>query len=184
METFTQAKSLIENPDFVKQRRKALACLDQSVLDPPLIPIVIGFNELDHCFTLQSCYGHFLYEGQTDKHNLTPLPTGSSPGPIEYRIAYLALCIENSEAGRTLIKTLQDLVDIDPQSIQFGSADWFWDRQVNTYVLQVEPDRFKHLDRAVLGFDEALSIENVRRKFFDHLKKILRIEQADDMHCF
>ena len=63
---------------------------------------------------------------------------------------------------------------IDPENIQFCCADWFWKKQVNSYVLQVEPDRFKHEDRAILDFKEALKIEKVRNKFFIHLENLLQ----------
>jgi hypothetical protein len=172
METFTKAKPLTENPHYLAQRRDCLASLDDSMLDAPIAPIVAGFNERSCCFTLQSCYGHFLYKGQTDAHNLAPLPAAKPIHPIEYRIAYIAMCIENNDAGRTLIEALRQVVAIDPQNIQFGSAHWFWKRQVNTYVLQVEPDRFKYRDRAPLAYEEAITIEGLRNRFFARLNAL------------
>jgi hypothetical protein len=174
METFTRTKPLSENPHYQKQRRNRLESLDESILDAPIAEIVAGFNALAHCFTLQSCFGHFLYDGQTDAHNLAPLPTTKPLHAIEYRIAYIALCIENSDAGRRLIKALKRVVDLDPKNIQFGCADWFWRQQVNSYVLQVEPDRFKHQDRATIEYQEAVIIEDVRNTFFARLNALLR----------
>jgi hypothetical protein len=174
METFTQPKTLTDNPHYPEQRHNCLASLDDASLDAPIAEIVTGFNALTHCFTLQSCFGHFLYNGQTDEHNLAPLPIAKPIHAIEYRIAYIALCIENSEAGRTLIEALNQVVDIDPQNIQFGSAEWFWRRQANSYVLQVEPDRFKYQDRATLEYEEAIVIEDVRNKFFARLDALLQ----------
>ncbi|MGD9009419.1 MAG: hypothetical protein PVG41_15955 [Desulfobacteraceae bacterium] len=174
METFTQFKPLTENSLYPEQRRNCLTSLDIASLDAPIAEIVTGFNALAYCFTLQSCFGHFLFKGQTDEHNLAPLPSAKPIHAIEYRIAYIALCIENSSAGSTLIEALRQVVDIDPQNIQFGSAEWFWRRQVNSYALQVEPDRFKYQDRATLEYEEALIIEDVRNKFFARLDALLR----------
>jgi hypothetical protein len=49
-----------------------------------------------------------------------------------------------------------------------------WERQVNSFALQVEPDRFKHSDQAILGCDEALHLEKIRNIFFGALKKLSR----------
>jgi len=54
---------------------------------------------------------------------------------------------------------------------------WFWERQINSYALQVEPDRFTHEDRAILGYKEALKIENIRNEFFVQLKELLQKQQ-------
>lgn len=173
METFTQSKPLTENPQYREQRLNCLKSLDYASLDAPIAELVAGFNALACCFTLQSCFGHFLYKGQKDKHNLSPLPPDKITSPIEYRIAYIGLCIENSDAGHSLIEALKRVADIDPQNIQFGCAEWFWGRQINSYVLQVEPERFKYQDCATLEYEEALAIENVRNQFFARLDVLL-----------
>ncbi len=36
---------------------------------------------------------------------------------------------------------LRQIPAIDPEYIQFGCAEWFWEAQVNSYALQVEPMR-------------------------------------------
>jgi hypothetical protein len=69
---------------------------------------------------------------------------------------------------------LQKITAVDPENIQFCSARWFWGRQVNSYALQVEPDRFKHQDKAVLDYKEALYIENLRNEFFLKLERLLQ----------
>jgi hypothetical protein len=138
-----------------------------------VVDIVSRLNRLPHCYTLQSCYGHFVYGSQEDPHDLNPLPVTESTGRVEYRIAYIALCVENCHAGRRLLQLLRDLVLLEPDTIQFGSADWFWQRRVNSYALQVEPGRFKHQDRAVLGYQEALHVEKVRNHLFARLKELL-----------
>lgn len=142
-------------------------------MDAPIIDIINGFNSLPHCFTLQSCYGHFVYNGQKDAFNLASLPPKVPGGKVTYRIAYIAFCIENNGAGKKLFKELARISALDPENIQFCCAKWFWERQVNSYVLQVEPDRFKHKDTAVLAFEEALHIEKTRNEFFKGLHKLL-----------
>ena len=143
------------------------------MIDMPIIELVNGFNKLPYCFTLQSCYGHFVYSGQKDSYNLEPLPAGDTSAKVEYRIAYIAFCIANSLLGRGLLACLKEITAIDPENIQFCCAEWFWKRQINSYALQVEPDRFKRKDTAVLDFKEALHIEKIRNEFFIRLYEAL-----------
>jgi hypothetical protein len=178
LETFIEPKQLQDNPKFIKQKPKSLAGLSDAMIDEPIIKIVNNFNKRPYCFTLQSCFGHFLYSGQNDPYNVDPIPLGRSINTIEYRIAYLAFCIENSEPGRNFLNALKELTFIDLQNIQFCSAEWFWKRQLNSYALQVEPDRFKDKDTAILGYHEALQVEKVRNEFFLQLKTLLQ-KQSD-----
>jgi hypothetical protein len=175
METFHPVKALVPNPDFTDQRRRWLSGLEYRKIDPPLRPLIRRLNDRPDCFTLQCCYGHFVYGKQPDPHNLTPLPVKAIPAEVDitYRIAYLALCIDNNAAGRALLERLGRLPKLDPANIQFGSPTWFWRQQVNTYALQVEPERFKHLDQAVLGDAEARRIERLRADFFARLAEEL-----------
>ena len=177
METYTEPKELVENPHYQAQRQKNLGSLSDSMIDEPIIEIVNGFNKLPYCFTLQSCYGHFLYNGQKDTHSLDPLPVTNTIARVEYKIAYIALCIEDSDSGRRLFEALKEITIIDPENIQFCCAEWFWKRQVNSYALQVEPDRFKHEDKAILDYKEALNIEKIRNEFFVKLKELLQKQQ-------
>ena len=156
------------------QRQKNLGNLTAAMIDPPIVDTINGFNKLPCCFTLQCCYGHFVYSGQTDPQNFEPLPIKESPARVEYRIAYIAFCIENSIPGRDLLEALKEVPAIDPENVQLCCAEWFWEHQVNTYALQVEPDRFKHMDTAILDYREALQIEKVRNEFFIRLEKLLR----------
>ena len=73
-----------------------------------------------------------------------------------------------------MIETLREITAIDPKNIQFCCAEWFWKRQVNSYALQVEPDRFKTKDRALVDYKEALYIEKIRNEFFVRLGELLR----------
>ena len=174
METFTEPKELVENPHYQEQKQKSMADLNDVMIDKPIFKIINSFNKLPYCFTMQSCYGHFLYDSQKDPYNLDSLPVTKSIDRVEYRIAYLAFCIENCELGKRLLEALKEITVIDPENIQFCSAEWFWKRQVNSYALQVEPDRFKHEDKAILDYKEALYIEKIRIEFFVQLKELLK----------
>ncbi|MCU0613569.1 MAG: hypothetical protein MUD09_00650 [Desulfobacterales bacterium] len=177
METFTETKPLLDNPHYQAQRQMCLAGLHDGMIDTPIIEVIHALNQLPYCFTLQCCYGHFVYAGQDDPHNLEPLPLTHTIASVEYRIAYIAVCIENSDLGRLLLDALKGIADIDPQNIQFGCAEWFWERQLNSYVLQVEPDRFKFQDKATLDYPEALKVEKVRNEFFVQLMGLLQKPQ-------
>ncbi len=156
METFTEPKELTENPDYKDQRQKSLLGLSDVMIDAPIIETINGFNKLPYCFTIQSCYGHFLYDGQENPHNLEPLPDRNTIAKVEYRIGYIAFCIDNSDSGRNFFEALKKITAIDPDNVQFCSAEWFWKRQVNSYALQIEPDRFKYEDKVILDYNEAL----------------------------
>jgi len=89
------------------------------MIDVPIVTIINAFNKLSYCFTLQSCYGHFVYNGQKDPHNLEPLPIKDSISKVEYRIAYIGFCIENSASGRGLFEYLKEITAIDLENVQF-----------------------------------------------------------------
>jgi hypothetical protein len=148
------------------------------MIDVPIIGLIKGFNTLPSCLTLQSCYGHVACKGQKDSHNLEPLPVKDTIAKVGYRIACIAFCIENSLLGRRLLETLQTITALDPENIQFCCAEWFRKRQVNSYALQVEPDRLKWKDTALLGYKEALHIEKIRNEFFPRLYEL--VENADE----
>ena len=164
---------MVENPHYPEQKKKCLDRLSGEMIDPPILDIIQGFNQLPFCFTLQACYGHFIHDGQKDPHNLDSLPVLSSKTRVEYRIAYIAFCIESSVSGNLFLTRLEELTRIDPQNIQLCCAEWFWQRQVNSFALQVEPDRFKKKDSTILDYPEALVIEKIRAVFFDRLRELL-----------
>ena len=174
METYTELKEFAENPNYPVQRQEILCDLSDGMIDRPIINLINGFNKFPYCFTLQSCYGHFVYNGQKDIHNLEPLPKEDRIARVEYRIAYIAFCIENSLLGRELYESLKGIPAIDPENIQFCCAEWFWKRHVNSYALQVEPDRFKRKDTAIFDLKEALHIEKIRNDFFVRLHEFLK----------
>jgi hypothetical protein len=175
METFTAARALVRNDGYEADRLEALAALDLSAVDPPILDVVEAFRPLPHCFTLQCCYGHFLTTAGRDEHSLEPVADGFS-GTIRYRIAYVALCLDAGGRGRALLEKLSRVPEIEPAHVQFGSADWFWDQWPNSYVLQVEPASHRFKDRAVLTAGEAMQTQRVRDRFFDELRRILEEE--------
>lgn len=174
METFADLKDFVDNPRFHEQRQRSVNSVDMTTIDPPIVEIIDGFYKLPYCFTLQSCYGHFLYSGQKDEKNIDPLPVSENIAEVEYRIAYIALCIEDNESGRQLFNELRQVPAVDPEYIQFCCADWFWKDQVNSYALQVEPERYKTEDRCSVSYQEALHIEKVRNQFFTEIKRIVQ----------
>jgi len=177
METFTQPRPMVANPRFAADRAVALgeakAALEAGALDAPVVDVVRAFMRLPQVFTLQCCYGHFLCgpPGQ-DERSLEPVPPEYS-GPVRYRVAYVAFCLEDSARGRALGEALARLTDVDPAFVQYGSADWFWERWLDSYALQVEPDEHRGKDQAVLTADEARHTEEVRDRFFDELRGVL-----------
>jgi hypothetical protein len=174
VETFTEARDFVDNPFFTEQRRQSVQSLDLSAIDAPVRDIVVDFAKLSYCYTQQICFGHFLFLGQDDQQNLDCLPMSNCIKEVEFRIAYLALCIEYSQQGRRLFKELGKIASTNPTYIQFGSADWFWNRQVNSYVIQVEPVRFMFHDRAVVDYHEGIIIQKVRDGFFNALRTLLQ----------
>jgi hypothetical protein len=173
METYTELKNFCENPRFETQRDDSLRTLDFESIDLPIVDLVRGFSTLSCCFTLQSCYGHFLHGEQKDPRNTERIADSEKYGPVEYRIAYLAFCIEDCEAGRALFEKLRELQEIDPSYVQFGCAEWFWNRQKNSYVLQVEPERLRVRDSITVDHPEALHIQDVRDRFFSRMRELL-----------
>jgi hypothetical protein len=173
VETFTGLKDFVDNPHYLEQRQKSLRSLDMSTIDAPIIEIIEGFTKLSCCFTLQSCFGHFVYKNQKDEKNTEPLPVSENIANVEYRIAYIALCIENSDAGRQLFNELSRVPVVDTDFIQYGCAEWFWKDYVNSYALQVEPERYKTKDRCSVSYQEALHIEKTRNEFFAEIKRII-----------
>lgn len=174
METYVGLKEFVDNPGYEAQRQKHLRELDTGIIDAPVVEIVRGFTQLPYCFTLQSCCGHFLHGGQTDPHNLERLPASGSTESVEYRLAYLALCIQNSPPGRTLYDDLEKVPAIDPDYVQFGCADWFWQMQVNSFVLQVEPERHMTKDTCFVGYQEALHVQEIRDRFLAAIGELVR----------
>jgi hypothetical protein len=175
LETFAKPKEFVENVRYEEDRREALAALVPDSIDEPIVDIINGFATLRHCFTLQSCYGHFICFPEQDPHTLESIPRGWN-GPVRYRMAYIAFCIENSCRGRSLRQSLAEIAASAPDYVQFGSADWFWDRWPNTYALQVMPIAYKLKDETILDPLEAVQTQEVRGLFFTRLRSMLSAE--------
>ena len=178
METFSSPRRFVHHPEYSKERNRVLSNLNPEAIDPPIRGLIAAFARLPQCFTLQCCFGHFVHREQQDPHNLESLPD-HDVGPITYRIAYVALCLENSCAGRAMRSALEGVPTIDPGYIQFGSADWFWQRHRNSYALQVEPSRFMDRDQAIIDHREALYLQQVRNRFFHSLTGIVAEADGD-----
>jgi hypothetical protein len=93
LETFIETKELMENPYYKLHRQKSLCDLTDDMIDLPIIKVINGFNKLPYCFTLQSCYGHFVCNDQKDSHYLEPLQVKKTITKMEYRIAPTAQCL-------------------------------------------------------------------------------------------
>ena len=178
VETYTKANPLVGNPGYDADRVRALEALSREFskgsIDEPTVDIVERFTRLPFCYTLQSCYGHFMREFRTDDRNTKRVADLSGAGTtLHYRIAYIALCVQGSAQGRALLRGLRAIQDVDPEYIQFGSADWFWRDRVNTYVLQVSPLKNACEDHFDVSIEEALRIESARDRFLDELRELL-----------
>ena len=174
METFTAYKPLIENPDFAIQKKAASSSLDILTVDEPIRNVITALNDIPFCFTIQSCFGHFVFGKQKNPKNLHPLPQTEIIGDIEYRIAYVAVCVQRSEPVARFLSELSDIQKIDPRYIQFGCANWFWERQVNSYVIQVEPERHSKRDSARIPYREAKHIEELKQDVFVNIHSLAK----------
>ncbi len=175
METFEPPRKLVNNQNFEQTRNTWLGSLDLDSIDAPITDLIRSLNTLPFCFTLQSCFGHFLYEGQDNKHNTTPLPNSPLKCQIQYRIAYLALCIADNQQGRKFIEILTHVPSPHPDIIQFGSAAYFWEKQVNSYVLQIGPVKLQDKDTMEINYQEAISVQTARNYFFQTIEQIIKL---------
>lgn len=165
---------MIPNPDFSNQRIEALKEINYKDIDYPIIDLIKDISHIDYCFSLQCCYGHFIYTGQNDIHNIEELPITKNISKVDYRIAYLSICIQKCQEGKNLLSKLKEVQFLDRKYIQFGCAEWFWERQINSFVLQVEPERFMYKDRIYIGYEEARHIEKTRKQFYVKLKTLVK----------
>lgn len=173
METFTDFKPMVPDPRYQDRRKKCLHELKFDELDAPVAGLIEDLCRFPFCFTIQSCFGHFLYARQEDPNNVEPIKSADKIQTVEYRIAYIALCVENSRSGNVFLRLLKKVPKIDPFCIQLGCAEWFWERYPNSYVLQVEPEKHKLKDSCTIDYQDSLHIEKVRNEFYDHLKMLI-----------
>lgn len=173
METYISPPAMIDCSTFQRDRRIVLDTLDSDLIDAPIAALINRLNKLPYLFTLQCCHGHFLSCGGEDVQRLEMVSSISGIDKIEYRLAYIAFCIENSSSGRSFLKQLATIPLTDPDYIQFCSASWFWEQLANTYVLQVMPERIKDRDFSRLDYSEARKVEKVRDTFFLRINEII-----------
>lgn len=168
METYTAPRPFEENTRFRADRQSALNSLDVTLIDEPLLDLIYDLNKLPNLFTLQCCHGHFLTTDSKEISNFSLLGTIDR---VEYRLAYIAFCIENSPSGKEFAQQLKNIpLTVDRSLVQFCSAQWFWDQWVNSYALQVMPQRFKDKDSIVTDYHEAEKVKQVRDIFFTFMK--------------
>lgn len=182
MQTWADPREFAETSRFAEDRRDTLQALDLTTVDEPIREIVGGITHLPHCFTVQSCHGHFLAASDQDPHSLARLPS-TDTGPVRYRIAYMAFCLEDSPRGHAARRALARIPAIDVDHVQFGSPDWFWERHRNSYVLQVEPARHATRDEAILSHAEALHTQRIRDLFFIELERFLKGQLLEGPDC-
>jgi len=89
LETFAEPREFVENTRYARDRQRAVSAFAPQSIDAPIRDIILGFARLPHCFTLQSCHGHFVHAAQSDPGNLAALPA-MNIGSVRYRIAYVA----------------------------------------------------------------------------------------------
>jgi len=177
VETFVEARPLVQDPSFEEHRRRALAelevALSSNAIDMAITDMIRRFSRIPYCFTIQSCHGHFENKENGAEVDLFSEAECGSLSSIHYRIAYLAMCVQNSAEGKSLLEDLKSIADIEPDYIQFGSANWFWNRCPNTYVLQVEPSTCACKDAVDVSIEEARHLSETRDKFFKGLDAVL-----------
>lgn len=173
METFIPRMNLVTNPAYARQRQTMLRELEKADIDAPISALIARFNTLPCCFTLQSCHGHFMSKTGAEIQSPAQMSGTGQIDKIEYRIAYIAFCIENSAGGKILLAALEQVPELEPECVQFGSSGWFWNQYLNSYVLQVEPVRFASQDTVLLSYQETCIVEEVRNMFFNRLRDIL-----------
>ena len=176
MQTFGPARELVEDPDFARARAEVVGRLVLTDIDGPIRDLIADIARLPHCFTLQSCHGHFVCRAGDEADHADPIPIDHR-GRVRYRIAYVALCLEASERGRGLRAELARVPGIAPDLVQFGSPDWFWQQHVNSYALQVEPSAWQYDDEAQLEVGEARQVERARDLFFGRLRALVDAER-------
>ena len=180
METFAKPRILVNNPHYDVERNRHIRMLALDNIDGPIRQIVAGFAKLPFCFTLQCCVGHFVSADRPELASLDPLPKRKFSA-VTYRIAYFAFCIQNSARGKRLLSNFAQIPSIDPEYVQFGSPEWFWQRQLNSFALQVMPVRFVDKDQAVMDYREALRVQKIRDQFIAYLSDLVQSLRKGDI---
>ena len=104
METYITPQPCEDYPGFQTDRQLALKSLDVALLDAPLVDLINDLNTLPFLFTLQCCHGHFL---TTDNEAISTSEMWGTLPTVEYRLAYIVFCFENSPQGKEVAKKLK-----------------------------------------------------------------------------
>lgn len=175
MQTFISERPLAQVPDFQARKKAALKRLTGAEIDAPIRDAVRLLNSLPWCFTLQCCAGHFVPPGEGNQHTLERVDKDSLAASYTYRIAYLALCLDDTPKGRDFLARLRRIPGaVDPKYVQFGCAQWFLDQHADSYVLQVQPAANALVDHMDVDADEALRIQSARDIFWRLLEDLAR----------
>jgi hypothetical protein len=177
VETYTEERPLVEDHGFRPRKDRSRAeireLLRSGAIDPLMTAIVEEISSIPCCYTIQSCGGHFIRLDVPGEHDSTSVPDSDDSGKVlRYRIAYIAFCVERSEGGRRLLDIFRAVAETDPEYIQFGCASWFWERCVNSYIVQVGPRRNASEDSFEIGLVEARRVEMARELFFEGLRRV------------
>ena len=178
MQTFTAWRPFVSDSSYMARRRDELAGLERllssGAIDTPFMPLVKSIREIPYCYTLQSCFGHFVLSDGTERYRIKDMCDRLDEDTIiRFKIPYIAFCVENSESGRSFVDDLKAVQRIDSEYIQFGCADWFWNYCVNSYVLQVEPERYAYEDSCEVTLEEAVHLESTRDKFYKAVDRLV-----------
>ncbi len=184
VQTYTQARPLVVDSGYEARRRVSLADLEDILsageIDAPIVSIIERISLIPYCFTLQSCYGHFVVGNGLSTDSVKQISHDMKRGStIRYRLAYMAFCIQNNPSGLRLLKDLKAIAREDPEYIQFGSATWFWNRCVNSYVLQAGSVEHVSEDSFEMGIAEALRVEAARDMLYAKIAEVVNSCKTD-----
>lgn len=170
MQTFCSEKPLEYNPGFNAKKVRSLKEMSDVDIETPVVEVVNSLNKLPFCFTLQSCFGHFLIEGENISDSFYFPYSYTDAKEFLYRISYVAICVDSVPESRRLLTLLRDILNkINTEYLQFGCAEWYWEQYVNSYVIQVQPWNRSNVDSLYVTTEEAQKIRTVR----DHFWKIM-----------
>lgn len=171
MQTFCPERPLAPNLRFMAQKRRARGAVRYDDIDAPIRDTVYALFGLAWCFPMQSCWGHFVSPRRPGQRDVSPLDPAYLERRYHYHIAYVTLCLDDSVAGREGLAALRAMPRaVDPACVQFGCAAWFWGRQVNSYVLQVQPERETGQDALDVSGAEALRLQAAREGLWARLR--------------
>ena len=143
-------------------------------IEEPIIEVIDSLNKLPFCFTIQSCFGHFLFENKPASTTYYLPEKTTRTRNCKYRISYVAIRVDGSQEARGLLSLLRDIPStINKEYIQFGCAEWFWEQHINSFVIQVQPRDRSNVDSLLVTTEEAQLIQAVRDRFWEVMESTL-----------